>query len=279
MDWLAPISWLKAGAVGLVSGILSGMFGIGGGIITTPAIRLVLGGSAISAVATPLPVIIPTAITGGISYARRGLADVRSGLQLGAWGALAAVGGAFAAGYIGGRVLLIITALLIGWMAIDMARQAVAPEEPAGAAARVAEGDARGKTPLEDAKPRFATTPRSLAVLGLVTGAYSGLLGLGGGFVMVPILTRWFGFPMKRAVGTSLIAIAVLAVPGAITHYLLGHIDAWLALALSVTVIPGSLIGARITAVASERFIRIGFAVLLAIAGIVLVVNELGVLR
>jgi uncharacterized protein len=278
MDWTAPIAWLKAGAVGFVSGVLSGMFGIGGGVITTPAIRLVLGGSAISAVATPLPVIIPTAITGGLSYSRRGLSDVRAGLQLGAWGALAAVGGAFLAGYVGGSALLLATAALIAWMAVDMARQAAAPDEPAGAAARVAEGDARAM-PMSGPAPRFSATPVPLAVLGLVTGLYSGLLGLGGGFVMVPVLSRWFGFPVKRAVGTSLIAIAVLAIPGTITHYLLGHIDAMLALALSVTVIPGSLIGAKITSVASDRAVRIGFAALLAFAGIVLVVNEIGALR
>src|SRR5690242_20254668 len=96
------------------------MFGIGGGLITTPAIRLLLGGSAISAVATPLPVIIPAAVTGGISYARRGLADVRSGLLIGAFGAPAAVVGALMAKVIGGPVLLVLTAVLILWMAADM---------------------------------------------------------------------------------------------------------------------------------------------------------------
>jgi uncharacterized membrane protein YfcA len=108
-----------------------------------------------------------------------------------------------------------------------------------------------------------------------VTGLYSGLLGLGGGFVLVPVLTRWFGFSAKRAVGTSLVAIAVLAVPGAVTHYVLGHIDLRLALALSLTVIPGSLLGAKITAVASESFVRVGFAVLLVVAAVLLAVNEI----
>jgi uncharacterized membrane protein YfcA len=112
-----------------------------------------------------------------------------------------------------------------------------------------------------------------------VTGLNSGLLGLGGGFIVVPVLTRWFGFEPKRAIGTSLVVVALLAVPGSVTHWLLGHIDLRLALALSLTVIPGALLGARVTAVASDRLVRVGFAVLLVAAGVLLIVNELGLIR
>ena len=60
-------------AIGLVAGVLSGMFGIGGALVTTPAIRLLLGRPELIAVGTPLPVIIPTAVAGALAYARRGL--------------------------------------------------------------------------------------------------------------------------------------------------------------------------------------------------------------
>jgi uncharacterized membrane protein YfcA len=298
--------WLKALAVGLGSGTLSGAFGIGGGVITTPAIRLLLGGSAMSAIATPLPVIIPTAITGATSYFRRGLADVRAGVLLGASGAPAAVGGALLAGVIGGSPLLIATAVLLAYLAVDMTLQArkagrnggpaateasvrVAEDGPLGAEAGTPQrtsaggGEAEGfRTPAEDRERRGPglSTQLSvkLALLGVVTGLYSGLLGLGGGFVLVPALMRFFGYSAKRAIGTSLIAIALLSIPGTITHYLLGHIDVPLALALSVSVIPGSLLGARITAAASERHVGFGFAALLVVAGALLIVNEAGVL-
>jgi uncharacterized membrane protein YfcA len=216
--------WLKALAVGLASGTLSGAFGIGGGVITTPAIRLLLGGSAMSAIATPLPVIIPTALAGATGYARRGLADVRAGLTLGAWGALAAVGGAVLAGVVGGSVLLLVTALLLGYMAVDVTLQArTAASSGAGAgeaSVRVAEEgpltadggalplsvrgggpDALGVHLVTDGSlrsPAVGAPPGvKLAVLGVITGLYSGLLGLGGGFVMVPALMRFFGYPAK----------------------------------------------------------------------------------
>src|SRR5450759_1572593 len=112
--------WIKTLVVGAVSGVLSGMFGIGGGMITTPAIRLLLGGSAIAAVATPLPIIIPTAITGAVGYTRRGLADVRAGWIVGGSGALAAVAGAYATRWIGGSALMIATGVLVVYMAADM---------------------------------------------------------------------------------------------------------------------------------------------------------------
>jgi uncharacterized membrane protein YfcA len=247
-------------AIGLFAGVLSGMFGVGGGVLTTPAIRLVVGVPALIAVGTPLPVIIPTAITGALAYARRGMADVRAGLAIGAWGAVSAVAGALASEAVGGTTVMVLTAALIGYMAFDMI-------------VSVVRGDATQRAPFHERHPRRGT---ALAVLGIITGAYSGLLGLGGGFVLVPMLGRVFGFPIKRAIGTSLVAIGVLALPGSLAHWALGHVDLRLAAGLAAGVIPGALLGARLTAVANERLVRIGFSVLLIVAGAALALNELG---
>jgi len=247
-------------AIGLGAGVLSGMFGVGGGVLTTPAIRLLLGEPALTAVGTPLPVIIPTAVAGAVAYSRRGLADVQAGLAIGAWGAVAAIGGAYASSLAGGRVVMFVTAGLIAYMAADMIIGTVRGDS--GRAVRFPE--------------RHARRGVALAVLGVLTGVYSGFLGLGGGFVLVPMLARVFGFPIKRAIGTSLIAIGVLSVPGSVAHWALGHVDVWLAAGLMVGVVPGALLGARVTAVANERHVRYGFAILLVVAGVALAVNELG---
>jgi uncharacterized membrane protein YfcA len=114
-----------------------------------------------------------------------------------------------------------------------------------------------------------------LLLTGLVTGLYSGFFGVGGGFVLVPILTRWLRFPIKRAVGTSLAVVAMLAVPGTITHTVLGHIDWSIALPMIVGVVPGAMVGSRIAMRAHDRSIRIGFAVLLIAIGLWLGVNEI----
>jgi hypothetical protein len=257
------VSWPLAAAIGLAAGFLSGQFGIGGGIITTPAIRLLLGQPELIAVGTPLPVMIPTAIAGAIAYARRGLIDVRTGVATGLLGGAFSVLGAWATTLVGGGTVLVITAALICWMALDMLLLAVRPEQP------------------EQVRIVCAERTRSwlwIGALGAATGLYSGFLGLGGGFVVVPVLVRYFAFPAKRAVGTSLVAVSLLAIPGAVTHYLLGHVDVGLAAALAVGVVPGALLGAHVTAISQEKSVRIAFAVMLLVVGVVLAASEIGII-
>src|SRR5438874_10525097 len=81
-------------AAGFVSGVLSGLFGVGGGIVMTPAIQLLLGASPIVALATPLPAIFPTAATGAYTYRKAGEADLRAALWMAVPGIAGAVGGA-----------------------------------------------------------------------------------------------------------------------------------------------------------------------------------------
>lgn len=256
VESLAP-----ATAIGFVAGYLSGQFGIGGGVITAPAIRMLLGGSALVSVGTPLPVIIPTSITGVIAYARRGLLDVRAGLTIGAAGAVFSVLGAWLTSLVGGEVALGVMAALIAWMAADMLHLALRPEPQAHQVAA-----------CEERRRSWGW----LVAIGMVTGLYSGFLGLGGGFVVVPALVRFLGFDAKRAVGTSLVAVLLLAVPGTVTHSLLGHIDWSIALGMTLGVVPGAMLGARVTAGAQERTIRIAFAVMLLAVGGLLATNELG---
>lgn len=242
--------------IGTVSGVLSGAFGIGGGIITTPAIRLILKAPALVAVGTPLPVIVPGALTGAWTYLRRGLVDVRGALTVGLVGSVASVAGALASKAAGGSIVMLITAALIVYVAADTALWAAR----------------EGMEPRRAARP--ATTAR-FAGVGLAAGLYSGFLGLGGGFVIVPLLARWLGFDMKKAVGTSLLAVAVLAVPGSVTHYLLGHIDVGIALALTLGVVPGAALGSRLTLLSREAVVRYAFAGMLVCVAIWLTVGEL----
>jgi hypothetical protein len=288
--------------IGLVSGLLSGAFGIGGGIITTPVIRLLLGAPALIAVGTPLPVIFPSAITGAVNYYRRGMLDVRTAIICAAVGSAFAVAGAIATQWAGGTAVLLLTAALILYTAADMIAQVLHPprlgleaseerdafERPAEDAAGDGGGAARSyadeqppaaarRVCLSTAPPPSPAPPAwKLAAIGALTGTYSGFLGLGGGFVLVPLLMRWLGFKIKPAIGTSLAAIAILAVPGTITHAVLGHVDWWLAGALAIGVVPGAWLGSRITLGASDRAVRIAFAVMLVSVGCLLAAGELG---
>lgn len=251
-------AWLPAALVGLGAGVGSGMFGIGGAVITTPAIRMLLGYPEFIAVGTPLPVILPAAITGAIVHMRQGTADVRTGLTVGAWGIPASVAGAALTPLVGGEVVLVITAFVIILIALDM----------------LFDGASRTGPRLNMHSLGRAAVP----AVGAIAGFHSGFLGLGAGFVVVPLLNRLLGMELKRSIGTSLIAVAVFAVPGSLTHWALGHIDVDLALALTFGVVWGAVLGARLNHVAAERTIRVLFAVLLATVGVLFVLTETGVL-
>jgi uncharacterized membrane protein YfcA len=262
-------------SVGLVSGVLAGAFGIGGGLLTTPAIRLLLGYPALIAVGTPLPVILPGAIAGASSYLRRGLADVRAGVIMGLVGSVGSIAGAYFSRLAGGPAVMVVTAVAMAWAATDMLLQERrARGEEAAVVPGECETDPSAGLLVQGAVSQRASVPR-IAAIGLLAGVYSGFLGLGGGFVIVPALSRFCGFPVKRAIGTSLVTVAVLAVPGTVTHAALGHIDWQLALLLSLGVVPGALLGARMARSASDSRMRLAFAGLLIVVGFWLAVSEI----
>jgi uncharacterized protein len=261
--------------VGLASGVLSGAFGIGGGLLTTPAITLLLGYPALIAVGTPLPVIVPGALTGAISYYRRDLADVRAGLTMALAGTVGSVAGAFITRFVGGTAVLLVTAVVIAGASIDMLLQHRAT------AGRAVPGEAESDESLATIAVPAPVPARALAfvAIGAVAGLYSGFLGLGGGFVVVPALTRWCGMSVKRAIGTSLVTVAALAIPGTLAHWYLGHVDWTLAVLLAIGVVPGAVIGARLTGRASDRSVRLAFAILLAVVGVWLAGSQLWAMR
>ena len=242
--------------VGFVAGVLSGLFGVGGGIITTPAVNALLGGTAIQAVATPLPVILPTSIVGAYTYAKAREVSFRATRWAVGPGIVGAVGGAWLTELVNPHLLLVLTAGLI----IVTSVQVIRGRQP--------------KTPWEKGK----TPVWKFGVIGGVAGFVSGLLGVGGGIVMVPAFTVWIGMPLKRALGTSLAIIAVLVIPGTIVHALLGNIDWAIFLVLTLGVVPGARIGARLAIEARERTLRVAVGTFLLVVAAVYGARELSFL-
>lgn len=249
--------------VGVVAGILSGAFGIGGGGITTPAIRLLLGGSAMAAVATPLVAILPSAISGSIVYLRCKVADGKTALIVGVFGALTSILGALGATWVGGSYVLILTSFVIFSMVITVIQDL---------------RSSRGSKDNEAFGVCFSRSRKSqlkAALIGLIAGAFSGFFGIGGGMIMVPMLAKVLKMPYKNAIGTSLSAMIILSLPGLATHAVLGNVAWNLAAGLVIGVIPGALIGARLTLGAQEKTIKVGFAILLATIGVWMLASEL----
>ena len=247
--------------VGLASGVLSGMFGVGGAVLTTPGIR-VFGATPIEAVGSTIPAILPSAISGTIRYAKAGLVDWRIGLVCGSTGALFAFAGAWVADLVDGHLLMVLTAVLLGWSGWSLYRSAAAQpaDPPAGQTAGepAEDPDPRTDAPTATAvaTPQLVAIP-TLAVIGCASGFVAGLLGVGGGVVMMPVFTKVLRLPIKTAVASSLVAVAIFSVPALLTHAALGHINWYYALLLVVGVIPGAQIGSHITVGSSDRKVRI----------------------
>lgn len=233
-------------AVGLVAGVLSGMFGVGGGIVMTPGLQLGLGLAPIMALATPLPVILPTALTGAWRYRKAGEVDGRAGLWMAVAGLPASALGAELTAHVETHLLLVVTAALLAWQSISVLR-------------------GKGRRDVEDSARH---RPIAFVGIGFVAGFVSGLLGIGGGIVMVPLMVGWLGMPLKRALGTSLTAIVLLVVPGTIVHSLHGNVDWGVFVALAFGAVPGARIGAGLALGTAERTLRMlvgGFMLLVAI--------------
>lgn len=266
-----------AAAVGIAIGILSGTLGIGGGLIMVPAFRLAFGMAPMGATATSLFTIIPTSISGAIAHVRGKTCIPKLGLALGIGGACTSPIGVWLAQMSPGWLVMAAAALVICYSGFTMFRKAL--EAPHGEAP--AASPASSPVGAPQAEPSFALSRAQLAksvAIGAAAGLASGYVGLGGGFIMVPLLVSVANLPMKLTSGTSLIAVALLATPAAITQFALGNIDFIVGIATACGTIPGAAIGARLVRKIPERGLRFAFACFLVIAAALLTTKELGLL-
>lgn len=243
---------------GIATGVMSGTFGVGGAVISTPAIRA-LGCSAALAVGTTLPSILPGAITGSWRHRHGELIQWKVVAFTAPSGIVAAILGAWVSPRIpgDGHLLMVLTALLLMWSSINMIRS-VSSHEPRDSA----EHD-HDKTNLRNSQSFLAT------LTGLVAGSLSGLLGVGGGIIMVPLFRRWLALPMKNAVATSLICVGCFAIPGTITHSIEGGIDWRFAILLTIGVVVGAPFGSKMALKMSDKKLQRVFGLFLAAVAVV----------
>jgi uncharacterized membrane protein YfcA len=192
-----------AAAVGVAAGALSGLFGVGGGILIVPGLVLLLGMPQRRAHATSLAAIVPIAVAGAAGYAIAGAVDWLSAALLTAGAAVGAVAGTHALHRIPERGLRIIFAAFL------LAAAASLPFEVRAGEAAIELGPVR----------------TLLVALGAVAGAMAGLLGVGGGIVMVPGLVLLASASQAVAKGTSLAVIIPTALVGTIRNVRRGDVD------------------------------------------------------
>ncbi len=110
-----------------------------------------------------------------------------------------------------------------------------------------------------------------LAAIATAAGVFSGLFGVGGGAIIVPLLVLWLGYGHREATGTSLAAIGVIAALAAAVHALYGNVDLALGLLVAVPAVAGVLAGTALQQRIPERAVAVAFVVLLIVSAAVLV--------
>ncbi|MFW5748172.1 MAG: sulfite exporter TauE/SafE family protein [Chloroflexota bacterium] len=243
-----PLEWPGLLVIGSLAGVLSGMFGIGGGVIIVPALILFLGFTEIEAISTSLgALLLPVGIFAVIAYYRSGLLRIRESIwmalgliittALGAWGALEMEA-------IDPDLLKRVYGVFLFWIGWRFVQPRKLYREWAarrGVQVKTAQpGTAPGE--LEPQRPWYVVFG-----VGLVAGVASGMFGIGGGAVIVPALTAVLRYDQKLAVGTSLGALLLpVGLPGVLVYVEQDVLDIVAAAVVAVGLMFGAILGARI---------------------------------
>jgi uncharacterized membrane protein YfcA len=244
--------------LGLAIGGIVGAVGGGGAILALPVLVYVLGEPVGPAATASLVIVSLAAAIGAGSLARHGRVCWRLAYAFSGPAAVGALLGTYANHQVSGR------ALVLAFVPV-MAAAAVATWR------RAAEGG-------EDAPCPHPPLTR-IALAGVLVGALTGFFGVGGGFVIVPVLTFWLGAPFRRAVATSLVIIALTGAAALAIHLLAGsRPDLQITAALACATGIGALLGTQAAERVPQAALRRAFAVLVGLvaAGLLIDVLALG---
>ncbi|MGA0709703.1 MAG: sulfite exporter TauE/SafE family protein [Ilumatobacteraceae bacterium] len=227
--------------VGLGAGFLSGVFGVGGGILVVPGLMMFVRMEQRRAHGTSLAAVLPIAVASLVTYWAHDHVDWPVAL----WLSIGALAGAFVGAsllaIISKRNLALVFAIVLAIVGIRLFF--------------TVSGDGRGEITV--------LVALAYVLLGLVTGALSGLLGIGGGAIMVPIMAVLFGIPSVIAKGTSLAVIIPTALMGTVRNRSNANVDMTAAVVVGVTGVVMAVVGAWVSARMSDAVSNALFAVLL----------------
>jgi uncharacterized membrane protein YfcA len=233
---------LPLALLGALTGMLSGLFGIGGGVVLVPILVMLLGFPQRLAAGTSVAAILPAAVVGGIGYAVQGNVDWIAAVAL----AVGVIGGAQLGSFLLARVpTAFLRWMFMGFLAvIIVSLWFVVPQR-------------------DDAISMTVLNAMLLVVTGFATGVLSGLLGVGGGIVVVPVLMFFFGASDLVAKGTSLMMLIPGSISGTIGNSRRGNVDLRAATVLGIAASLMSPIGSVVATYIPPFWSNVAFSMLL----------------
>jgi len=247
---------------GLITGILLGLFGSGGSIIALPALIYLMGVEPKAAIAMSLGIVAVTATISALQHWLRGNVNLRAAAVFGAFGILGTYAGARLGVFTPTVIQLVLFALVMYAAAWRMLRP-----EPRSVGAAVTGECASG----DCEELRYA----HIAVHGIGVGVLTGLVGVGGGFLIVPALVLLSGLSMKRAVGTSLAIVAAKSYAGFAGYLGAVAVDYVQMVAFTAIAIAGSFAGARLAQQVQAAQLKRGFGLFLMLVATYILIREM----
>lgn len=218
---------------GFLAGIVGGLLGTGGCALMMPVIRFGFHFDPAIAVGTTLTAVVFTAASGAIQHFRMKNVDKTTALQVGISGIVGVVIGSVIFGYIKqyGDVIDLIIGIAFIIVSVRMLYEGLL-----------------GKTPPTPAGNTMPGTVSSKSVLGVSIGTLTGIIGLGGGYALVPSFVYFLRAPMKLAIGTSMAAFVWMALVGAAFKIYQGVVNIPVAITLGIGALIGAVYGAKLVA-------------------------------
>jgi uncharacterized protein len=235
-------------AGGAAAGVFGSLLGLGGGVLIVPLLTLVFGLELREAVGVSLVSVIMTSSVAAGVYLERHTADLRLGMRLELFTAIGALIGGSIAFLLAERLLALLFAGLLIYVAVSMLR-ARTPAAPAG-------------PPGEP--ETYEVRNMRLGVVGATgAGVLSALLGVGGGIVKVPLMHLGMGVPLRVATATSNLMVGITAAASAVIYVIHGGVDPYVAGPTVIGVFLGASIGSRISHRVDVRVLRFLFVAVL----------------
>lgn len=264
--------------LGVVIGLVLGLTGAGGSILAVPLLMAGLGWSITQAATVSLLAVVAAAAVGtGLAW-RHSYVRYRAALLMAFVGTLVAPVGIWVADRLQSSLLVTIFAVVLGIVAVRMFRQTLVAKQDAAIVRATVAGEGEPAPGIicrvNPATGRLIWTWSVAGVIGLIgalTGFLSGLLGVGGGFVIVPALRATTPLSMHSAVATSLMAIALISLGTVVSGLLLGRS---LPLVVALPFVAGAVIGMGLGRIAAPRIagphLQQGFAVVAGLVALIM---------
>ncbi len=253
------------------AGLLGSLVGVGGGIIVVPLLTLCLGVDIHHAIAASIIAVIATSSGAASSYVRSHVSNMRLAMLLEISTAAGALSGAYFAGLLSPRFLYILFGTMLVYTAWSMYKRSghtagTFPHDPLADKLKL-HGTYYDPSAKKEVEYRVSRVKVGFS-LSYLAGVVSGLLGVGGGIIKVPVMNLLMGVPLKGSTATSNFMIGVTAATGAAVYFARGDIQPFIAAPVAIGVIFGAKTGARIMGHLKSNVIRVIFVTVVIVTAV-----------